>query len=55
MTELKKKIASLVQSGMYGPINTFDTTTNGFYVTQFLIDAYTLQNNGAIYRQNIYS
>ena len=36
-------MASLVQSGMYGAINTDDTTTNGFYVIQFISEAYTLQ------------
>ena len=41
-------MASLVQSGMYGAINTDDTTTNGFYVIQFLSEAYTLQNNTTI-------
>ena len=29
-------MASLVQSGMCGAINTDDTTTNGFYVIKFL-------------------
>ena len=37
--------ASLVQSVMYGAINTYDTTTNVFYVIQFISEAYTLQNN----------
>ena len=41
-------MASLFQSGMYGAINKDDTTTNGFYVIQFLSDAYTLQNNTTI-------
>ena len=39
---------SLVQLGMYSAINTYYTTTNGFYVIQFLSDAYTLQNNKTI-------
>ena len=43
-----ENMASLVQSGMYGAINTDDTTTNGFYVIQFLSEAYTLQNNTTI-------
>ena len=46
-------MASLVQLGMYGAINTDDTTTNGFYVIQFLSDAYTLQSNTTIDRQVI--
>ena len=41
-------MASLVQSGMYGAINTDDTTTNVFYVIQFLSQEYTLQNNTTI-------
>ena len=46
-------MVSLVQSGMYGAIKTDDTTTNGFYVIQFLSEAYTLQNNTKIDRQVI--
>ena len=46
-------MASLVQSIMYGAINTYDTTTNGFYIIQFILEAYTLQNNTIIYRQVI--
>ena len=42
-------MASLVQSGMYGAINTDYTTTNGLYVIPFLSDAYKLQNNTTIY------
>ena len=41
-------MASLVQSGMYGAINIYDTTTNGLYVIQFISEAYTLQNNTQI-------
>ena len=44
-------MASLVKSGMYGSINTDDTTRNGFYVIQFISEAYTLQNNTTIYGQ----
>ena len=39
---------SLVQSGMYGAINTDNTTTNGFYVIQFISKVYRLQNNTTI-------
>ena len=46
-------MASLVQLDMYGAINIDDTTTNGFYVIQFLSYAYTLQNNTTIYGQVI--
>ena len=38
-------MASLVQSGTYGAINTYDTTANVLYIIQFLSEAYTLQNN----------
>ena len=48
-------MTSLVQLGMYGAINTDDNTKNGFYVIQFLSDAYTLQNNTTIYGQVISS
>ena len=39
---------SLVESGKYGPINTTDTSTNGFYVIMFLSGAYTLQEDTTI-------
>ena len=38
-------MASLVESGKYGAINTTDTSTNGFYVIMFTSGAYTLQEN----------
>ena len=41
-------MASLFQSGMYGDINTDDTTTYGLYVIQFLSEAYTLHYNTTI-------
>ena len=37
-------MASLVQSRVYGAINTDDNVSNGFYVIQFLSEAYPLQN-----------
>ena len=46
--EISENMASSVQIGMYGAINTYDTTTNGFYVIQFLSDSYTLRNNTTI-------
>ena len=46
---------SLVQPGKYGVINTANTTTNGFYVIQFISEAYTLQNNTKIDGQFIYA
>ena len=36
-------LASLVQLGMYGAINTDDTTKNGFYVIKLISYVYTLQ------------
>ena len=38
---------------MYSAINTDETTTNGFYVIQFISEAYTLQNDTTIYGQVI--
>ena len=45
---ISKNMASLVQLGMYGAINTDYTTINGFYVIQFVSDADTLQSNRKI-------
>ena len=42
---------SLVQYGKYGSINTKDTSTLGYYVINFVSDAYTLQENTTCYRQ----
>ena len=50
---ISENMSSLVQLGMYGAINTDDTTTNGLYVIQFISDAYTLQSNTTIYGQVI--
>ena len=47
-------MASLVQSGIYGAINTGDTSSNGLYVIQFISEAYTLQNNTTLDVQVIY-
>ena len=48
---ISDNMASLVESGKYGAINTTDTSTNGFYVIMFISDAYTLQENTTIYGQ----
>ena len=48
LDRISENMASLVQSGMYVAINTDDTTKNGFYVIQFISEAYTLQNNTTI-------
>ena len=39
---ISENMALLVQSGIYGAINTDDTTSNRFYVMKFLSEAYTL-------------
>ena len=44
-------MASLVESGKYGAINTTDTSTNGFYVIMFISGAYTLRENTTIDEQ----
>ena len=41
-------MASLVESGTYGAINTTDTSTNEFCVIMFTSGAYTLQENKKI-------
>ena len=46
-------MASLVQSGMYGAINTADNTSYWLYVIQFISEAYKLQKNTTIYGQGI--
>ena len=46
-------MASLVESGKYGSINTTDTTTKIFNLIMFTPEAYTLQENTAIDRQII--
>ena len=48
---ISENMASLVQSGMYGAINTYYNTSNGFCVIQFISEAYTLKNNTTIYGQ----
>ena len=41
-------MASLVESGKYGAINTTDTSTKGFYAIMFTSGVYTLQENTSI-------
>ena len=48
LDRISENMASLVQSSMYGAINTYDNTSNGFYVIQFISEEYTLQNNTTI-------
>ena len=50
---ISENMPSLFQSGMFGAINTADTTTNGLYVIKILAEVYTIQNNTTIYRQVI--
>ena len=45
---INENVASLVRLGIYGAINTDDTSTNGYYVIQLLSDAYTLESNTKI-------
>ena len=45
---ISDNMASLFESGIYGSINTTDTSTNGFYVIMFASGAYTLQENTTI-------
>ena len=42
---ISDNMASLVESGKYGSINTTYTSTNGFYVIMFTSGAYTIQEN----------
>ena len=53
LDSISDNMASLVQPGKYGVINTSDTTTNAFYAIQFISETYTLQNNTNINRKII--
>ena len=46
-------MASLVQSGKYGVINTIDTPKMGHYAIKFVSEAYTLQEYTECYGQII--
>ena len=46
--EISYNMASLVQYGKYGTINTTKTATNGFYVIMFTSEAYKLQDSTTI-------
>ena len=48
LDRISENMSSLVQSGIYGAINTADNTSNVLYVIQFLSEAYTLKNNTTI-------
>ena len=45
---ISDNMASLVESGKYGAINTTYTSTNGFYVIMFISGEYTAQENTTI-------
>ena len=45
---ISDNMASLVESGKYGAINTTYTSTNGFYIIMFKNCAYTLKENTTI-------
>ena len=42
LDSISDNMASFVQSVIYGAINIDDNTTNGLYVIQFILEAYTL-------------
>ena len=48
LDSISDNMASLVESGKYGSINTTDTSINRFYVIMFTSGAYTLQENTTI-------
>ena len=48
LDRISDNMASLVQPGMYGAIKTDETTTNVFYIIQFISEAYTLKNSTII-------
>ena len=50
---ISDNMASLLQSGKNGFINTANTTTNGYYTINFISEAYTLKNNTTICGQAI--
>ena len=50
---ISDNMASLVESGKYGAINTTDTTNNVFYIIMFTSEAYALQYNKTIDEQII--
>ena len=50
---ISDNMASFVESGKYGAINTTDTSTNIFYVIIFTSGAYKLQRNTTIDRKFI--
>ena len=50
---ISDNMASLVESGKYGAMNTADTYTKGFYVIMFTSGEYTFQENTTIYGQTI--
>ena len=45
---ISDNMASLVESGKYGAINTTETSINGFYIIVFTSGAYTLHENTTI-------
>ena len=55
LDRISENMALLVQSGMYGVINTDENTSNWLYFVQFLLEAYTLQNNTIMYGKVISS
>ena len=48
LDRISENMAPLVQSGMYGAINTYYIITNGLYVIQFISEEYMIENNTTI-------
>ena len=43
LDRISENMASLVQPGIYGAINSSENTSNGLYVIKLISEAYTLQ------------
>ena len=48
LDRISENMAPLVQSGMYGAINTYYIITNVLYVIQFISEEYMIENNTTI-------
>ena len=52
---ISDNMSATIHNGKYGVINTADTTTMGYYVTNYLSEPYTLQDNKIVDKQVIKS
>ena len=43
LNRISDNMTSLVQSSKYGVVKKIDSTTTGYYIIQFILEAYTLQ------------